>query len=138
MVETSLPIPEPSEDTQEFWEGLKRHELFIQRCAECGTLRHYPRPCCHNCASLNYEWVRASGRGTIYSYMVAHHAFHPAFRDKVPYAVALVELDDIPGVRMASNLVDCPLEQVRIGMPVEVVYEDWSPEVTVYKFRPRS
>jgi uncharacterized OB-fold protein len=80
--------------------------------------------------------VKVSGRGTVYSYTIAHHPFHPAFRDKVPYPVVVVEMDDAPGARMASNLVDCPIDGVKIGMPVEVVWEDIDEETTLYKFRP--
>lgn len=134
MQETTLPTP--NLDTKEFWEGCNRHELLIQRCKECGTWRHYPRPLCHNCTSFETEWVRVSGRGQVYSYIIAYHSFHPAFAPRVPYAVVLVELEDAP-VRLASNLVYCPLEEISIGIPVEVVFEEVK-EATLYKFRPRA
>ena len=132
----SMPLPVPNQDNQEFWDGCKQHEFRIQRCRGCGTFRHYPRPACHNCASFDTEWVTVSGRGTVYSYTIAYYAFHPYFRDKIPYPVVVVELDEAPGVRMASNIVDCPLDEVHIGMAVDVVWEDLNPDVSIYRFRP--
>ncbi|MEK7214345.1 MAG: OB-fold domain-containing protein [Chloroflexota bacterium] len=129
-------VPAPNADTREFWEGCKAHQFRVQRCQNCGTFRHYPRPACHQCASFDTEWVDIGGGGVVYSFTIARHPFHPAFRDKTPYAILVVEMDDAPGVRMASNMVDCPVDDVRIGMPVEVVWEDLSDEVTLYKFRP--
>lgn len=136
MRDERQPMPTPNPDTQEFWDGCKNHEFRIQRCKSCGTFRHYPRPACFNCQSFDTEWVTIGGRGTIYSYTIAQHSFHPFFRDKVPYAVVVVELDEAPGVRMASNMVDCPVDAVQCGMPVDVVWEDLDDKITLYKFRP--
>jgi uncharacterized OB-fold protein len=77
-----------------------------------------------------------SGRGTIFSFAVMHQVYHPGFADAVPYAVVVVELAE--GARLVSNVVDCPVDRIRTGMPVEVVFEDVSPEVTLPKFRPLS
>ena len=131
-----MPLPIPIIDNQEFWDGCKKHEFRIQQCKSCGTLRHYPRPACHNCASFDTEWVKVGGRGKVYSYTIAYHPFHPYFADKIPYPVVVVELDGAPGVRMASNMVDCPVEDIKVGMAVDVVWEDVSEEHTLYKFRP--
>ncbi len=129
------PLPLITGDNKEFWEGLKRHELLIQRCADCKTPRMYPRPMCQDCGSMNDEFVKVSGKGTIYSYIIIRRAVHPAFKDGVPYAVVLVELDDAPGIRLPSNVTNCKPEELKIGMPVEVVFEDVTPEVTLPKFR---
>lgn len=125
------PLPQLTPDSKEFWDGCKRHELLIQRCKGCGTYRHYPRPMCHKCNSMNAEWVRVSGKGKVFSWTVTARAFYPGF--EVPYAVVIIELDE--GVRMVSNVVDCKPEDLYIGMPVEVVFEDVTKEITLPKFK---
>ena len=132
MVEYTKPLPEITPEAKGFWEGCKRHELVIQRCKSCGRLRHYPRPMCPNCHSLNVEWAKVSGRGRVYSFTVVHHPVHPAFLD-VPYAVVIVELEE--GVRMVGDVVDAKPEEIYIGMPVEVVFDDVTEEVTLPRFR---
>ena len=126
------PLPFPSQDTEEYWEGCKHHQLLIQRCRNCGAFRFYPRPMCPDCNSMDSQWVEASGKGKVYSWTVAVQQFHPAF--EVPYAVAIVELEE--GVRTTTNIIDCEPEELYVGMPVEVVFEDVTEEVTLPKFRP--
>ncbi|MDY6907448.1 MAG: Zn-ribbon domain-containing OB-fold protein [Chloroflexota bacterium] len=133
MADYTKPLPMVTPDTREFWEGCKRHELVIQRCRDCGALRHYPRPMCPACGSWDAEWVRVSGRGKVYTWTVAVQPFHPGFLDEMPYASVTVELDE--GVRMVSNVVDVPPEELYIGMPVEVVFEDVTEEITLPKFK---
>ncbi len=133
-----IPVPIPDEDNAPFWEGCRAHELRIQHCLRCGTAIHYPRAACHACQGLEFEYRVASGRGTVYSFIVAHQAFHPAFRDRTPYNVVLVELDDMPGVRLASEVVGVEPGAVRIGMPVEVTWDDVTDEISLYRFRPRA
>jgi uncharacterized OB-fold protein len=128
------PLPRIDEESKGYWEACQRHELVIQRCAACRTLRHYPRALCPRCLSDAVEWVRASGRGTVYTFTVTHQNQAPGFRDALPYVLAYVELDE--GVRLLTNIVDCAPEAVRIGMPVEVVFEDATPAVTLPKFKP--
>ena len=82
---------------------------------------------------VGYKWVSLSGKGIVYSHVTYHRAWHPAYQDKVPYNVSLIETDE--GVRMVSNVVNCRPEEVFIGMPVEVVYEDFE-DYTLPKFRP--
>ena len=108
--------------------------LFRSRCTGCGQLRHLPKPWCPECLSKEFTWSTLSGRGEVYSYTIMHRAPATSFQHDIPYAVALVELEE--GVRMISNLVGCPIEEVRIGMPVRAVYEDVTPEVTLFKFTP--
>jgi uncharacterized OB-fold protein len=128
------PLPRLDEETRGWWEGLARHELWFQRCRGCGTQRFYARAVCTVCLSSAVEWVRASGRGTVYSFTVTHQNQAPGFREELPYVLAIVELDE--GLRMMTNVVGCAPDAVRIGMPVEVVYEDVAPETTLAKFRP--
>lgn len=128
------PLPVPDHDTRPYWEAARRHELLIQRCRACGQHYFYPRSHCPHCLSDQTEWLRASGRGTVYSFTVTHRAPHPGFADRVPYTVALIELAE--GPRIMSNVVGCPPDDVRIGMPVEVDFEDVTPEVSLPVFRP--
>ncbi|MBE0415430.1 MAG: Zn-ribbon domain-containing OB-fold protein [Dehalococcoidia bacterium] len=133
MAQYIKPLPQITAETREFWEGCKRHELLIQRCKDCGVYRHYPRLMCPKCGSWNVEWVKVGGRGKVYTWTVAVQPFHPGFFEDVPYAVVIVELEE--GVRMVSNIVDCAPEEIYIGMPVEVVFDDVTEEVTLPRFR---
>jgi len=131
---SSKPLPHIDEENRPWWEALKRRELYIQKCRDCGASRYYPRALCPECLSSSTEWIRCSGKGAIYTFTVTHQNQAAGFRDSLPYVMAYVELAE--GVKMLTNVVDCAPEQVRIGMPVEVVYEDVTPEVTLAKFRP--
>jgi 3-oxo-4,17-pregnadiene-20-carboxyl-CoA hydratase alpha subunit len=127
------PRPAVSQDTAFFWEGAAKGELLIQRCKACGALRHPARPMCGECGSLEWDAVRSSGRGEVYSFVVYHHPIVPAF--DVPYVVALIALEE--GTRLVSNLIDVDPEDVRIGMPVEVAFTKVDDEMTLPLFRPR-
>ena len=128
------PLPRIDEESKGFWEACQRHELYLQRCGDCGAFRYYPRALCPSCLSDRIEWVRSSGQGTIYTFTVVYQNLAPGFRDELPYVLAYVELEE--GVRMLTNIVGCPPEAVRIGMPVEVIFEDVTPAVTLPKFKP--
>jgi uncharacterized protein len=128
------PRPAVSDDTRFFWEGVERGELLIQRCGACGRLRHPPRPMCPRCGSLDWEAVRAAGRGRVHSYVVPHHPRLPGFPER--YVVALVDLEE--GTRMVTNLVDVEPEDVRIGMAVELVVTrvDGGPPLPLFRPAP--
>ena len=128
------PLPRVDEESRGYWEALQRHELYFQRCRDCGTKRFPPRAVCPACLSSSTEWVRASGRGTVYSFTVTYQNQAPGFREELPYVLAVVELAE--GPRLMTNLVECVPETVRIGMAVEVVFDDVTAEVTLAKFRP--
>lgn len=132
--EKFLPVPDPG--TMPFWEGCKRHELLIQECESCGKRQFYPRRLCSACAGTALRWLRTSGRGTVVSWTVVRHPVSPAYADDVPYVIALIELDE--GPVMMSSVVDCEIERMASGMPVEVCFEDWTDEITMPKFRPLS
>jgi uncharacterized OB-fold protein len=119
-----------------FWQKAKEHELWLRRCDACNQAFFYPREICPNCFSRNTSWIRASGRGTLHAFAIVHRAPAPAFGDHVPYVAALVDLEE--GPRVPTNLVDVEFvpEKIKIGLPVEVVFEDVTPEVTLPKFRP--
>lgn len=127
-------LPVATAESAEYWAGCRRHELLIQRCSDCGRHQFYPRLMCAACAGRSLEWARASGRGRVKSFTIVRRAVSEAYVADVPYVVALIELEE--GPTMMSNVVGCPVEDVRIGLPVEVVFEDWPGEVTVPKFRP--
>jgi hypothetical protein len=135
MSHAERPLPDPTGEMAPFWEAARCRRLVVQRCRGCGAFRFPARDLCSRCLSREAEWAPVSGRGTIFSFAVMHQVYHPAFADAVPYAVVVVELEE--GVRLVSNLVDCPVGAVRVGIPVEVVFEDVTPEVTLPKFRPR-
>ncbi len=128
------PLPRIDEESRGFWEALQRHELYVQRCRGCSTTRFYPRAVCPVCMSSDVEWVRCSGRGTVYSFTVTHQNQAPGFRESLPYVLAVVELAE--GPRMMTNVDGCAPDDVRIGMAVVVEYEDVTPEITLAKFKP--
>ena len=128
------PIPVPTRETQPYWEGCKQHELRIQQCAACGHSQFYPRLYCTACMSERVEWVTASGHGTVLSFTIVYRPVTQAFAADVPYVVALITLDE--GPQLMSNVVGCAPENVHIGMPVEVTFEDWTEEISVPKFKP--
>ena len=119
-------------DSRPYWEGLKQGELLIQRCDSCSQAVFYPRAICPHCHSDQLSWIVASGKGTIYSYTVAHQAFGP-FAADVPFIVVLIELEE--GARMLSRLLDAPRERVTIGAAVQVVYEQVEEDLTLPYFR---
>jgi uncharacterized OB-fold protein len=126
-----MPVPVPDDLTLPYWEGARRHELVIQRCTSCGTYIHPPRVACRVCQSLDLDRVALSPRGTIYSYTVCHVAFVPGFEDDLPTILVLVSLDVEPRVRIATALLNCKPENVRVGMPVELVYRDVTDATTL-------
>ena len=132
---SAKPLPQMTREMAPFWEAARRHQLIVQRCRACGAYRFPARDLCSRCLSREAEWAPVSGRGTVFSYAVMHQVYHPGFAAEVPYAVVVVELEE--GARLVSNLVDGPPGEIEIGMPVEVVFEDVAPEVTLPKFRAR-
>lgn len=131
----SKPLPNVNDrHMRPYWEAAKRHELQAQRCPNCGYTRLPAAKFCPECLEENDEWVRLSGKGTIWSFNVYHHVFNQAFKDDIPYNVALVELEE--GPRLITNIVGVPNEAIAVGMPVEVAFDDVTDEVTLVKFKP--
>ena len=131
-VQLSAAMLQQDSDSRPYWEGLTQGELRIQRCAACSRAVFYPRSICPHCFSDQLTWVVASGKGTIYSYTVAHQAFGP-FAAEVPFVVAIVELEE--GVRMMTRLVETPRERVKVGAPVQVTFETVGEQFTLPYFR---
>lgn len=126
-------FPRPTPETRPFWEGCRNGELLLQRCGSCGAHQFYPRIMCSKCGSAAVEWVRASGRGRIRSYTVVRRPVSRAYAAETPYLVALIELAE--GPTMMSNVIGCAPEAAAIGLAVEVVFETWSADISVPKFR---
>jgi uncharacterized protein len=127
------PRPALTQDNAFWFEGARQHRLLIQRCKECGTLRHPPRPMCAECRSYEWDVVDASGRGTVYSFVVNHYPQVPAF--DYPLAVGLIELEE--GTRLVANVIGVEPGDISIGMPVEVEWVDHDPDLSLPAFRPR-
>jgi uncharacterized OB-fold protein len=126
------PIVPPSALTEGFWNAAREHRLVLQRCTDCETFRHYPQVRCPRCLSERWGWVPVSGRGVVHTYSVSHRAFAPAWADRVPYAVATIELDE--GPRVVSDLPPEDTDEVVIGRPVEAFFDDYE-DVTLPRFR---
>jgi uncharacterized OB-fold protein len=136
MAEYAKPLPSPDPVTRPFWESLKAHAMRLQRCAGCGMFVYYPRPLCPGCLSDQLAWTAVSGRGTVYAFAIVHRHPNRAFTANGPYVLAMVELEE--GARLMSNLVEIDPDPsaVQVGMPVQVVYDDVTDDVTLPKFRP--
>jgi len=132
MAEEAKLIPQVTRELKPFFDAARNHQLAVQKCDNCGTLRFPPAPLCLACDSPGSSWVMVSGRGKVFSFTVMHRAYHPAF--KAPYALAVIELDE--GVRLTSNVVGIEPARVKCGMPVEVMFDKLSDEVTLPRFRP--
>jgi len=128
------PIPTPSEDSRPYWEAVRNHELKLQQCRECSAFRFPPAEVCSECTADAYDWQPVSGKGRVFSFVIYYRAYHPGFRDELPYVVAVIELDE--GPRMLSNVIGCKPEEVRCDMPVAVTFEDITDEASLPRFQP--
>jgi uncharacterized OB-fold protein len=115
------PVPHPSPESQPYWDGAAEGKLRLQRCQACGKLRNYAQLVCPGCYSLDVEWIEASGRGTVHSGTVAHHAFLPAFKADLPYTLIIVDLEEGPCTM--GRLDPSAQAGLRIGLPVLVSFE---------------
>lgn len=114
---------------------MKQRELRFQHCTTCGTWRHVPREMCAECGSFEWEWAKSSGRGTVHTWCVVERALHPGWIAAQPYAPVVIQMEE--GVRVLSQVIDCAPGELDFGLPVEVVFDDVTPEITVPHFRRR-
>lgn len=135
MSDTGKPVPAVTPEMQPFFDGATRHELWLQRCTDCGSFRFPARELCSSCLSPSSTWERASGGGEVFSFTIMHQVYHPAFAAEAPYGVVIVKLDE--GPKLTSNLRGVSARDVRIGTRVEVAFEEFG-EVTLPVFRPAS
>lgn len=119
-----MPLPLPSPEDGPFWEACRNRRLIVRHCQVCGHCFHPPTPSCVNCGSSEVEWKELPGTGTIYSYTIAHHAVHPALKGFTPYNVVVVLMDEADDVRLVSNLVDAGPDDIVIGEPVALHWEE--------------
>jgi uncharacterized OB-fold protein len=130
-----MPPPLADATTLPWWQAAAEHRLVVQRCAGCGHTRLPPAPVCPGCRSADAYWKQVSGRGEVYTYTVVHRPI--AAGQRLPFVIAVIALEDAGGVRILSNLVDVSPDEVAVGLPVEVVWEDMSAELAIPRFRPR-
>ena len=136
MSEYKKPLPLINEDNRPYWEYCKKHELRMQKCKGCGHIRFPVSILCPNCHFMDAEWTKLSGKGKVFSYIVFRIPYHESYKEDIPYAVAIIKLDE--GPRMESNLIVPDLEDIRIDMPVKVFFDDVTDEVSLPKFKPAS
>ena len=136
MSDTSRPKPVPviTEENSPFWEGCRRGVLLLQYCEACQSYQFYPRLYCMQCGANSLRWERASGRGVIYSYTVIHQNKSPEFGNDTPYNVAIVQLEE--GPRLMSNIVEVASGDLRVDLPVTVVFDAVSETISVPRFKP--
>jgi uncharacterized OB-fold protein len=129
-------MPQPLADaiTLPFWQAAAEHRLVVQRCTACGRTRLPPAPLCPECRSAESDWQELSGRGEIYTYTIVHRPI--AAGQPLPTVIAVIALEGSGGVRMISNVVGVAPEELEIGMPVELCWEDMSAELAIPRFRP--
>lgn len=127
-------VPEVTPELEPFFAAAAEGRLVVQKCTACGALRFPARGLCASCLSRESEWTPVSGRGTVYSFFWMHQIYHPAYAGRVPYALVVVKLEE--GPHMMTNIVDCPKEELRIDLPVEVTFEPRG-DVRLPQFRPR-
>lgn len=130
------PIPLPDIDTAPYWSAALEGRLSLPCCACCGQFVFPPKPFCPTCPGHPLAWKDVSGRGSIYSYCIMHMKLIAGFEP--PYLIGVIELREQTGLRITANIVDCPPEALRIGMPVEVIFERRNSGVALPQFRPRS
>ncbi len=133
MADYKKPLPIITDDNRLYWEYIRNHELRMQKCTQCGFVRFPVSILCPKCHAMDVEWVQLSGKGIIYSYVIYRIAYHPAYQNDIPYVVAIIQLEE--GPRMESNIIGCKVEDVKITLPVEVVFEDVTDTVTLPKFQ---
>lgn len=132
---SAKPLPVLTGLAKDFYSFCKNRELKFQRCRTCGTWRHVPREMCAACGSFEWEWAKSSGRGTVFTWCVVERALHPGWAASQPYAVVVVEMEE--GVRLVTQVVDCPPAELAFDMPVEVVFDDATEDITLPHFRRR-
>ncbi len=130
------PVPMITPENERYWQGCKQHELWMRYCNACAKPYFYPRDICPMCGGRDVDWKKLSGRGTIYTYAIVHRPPMPGFADDVPFVTSIVQLDE--GPRMMTNIVGVEPDpaRIKVGMPVQVTFEDITDEISLPKFRP--
>lgn len=132
------PIPLKTEDNQAFWDAADQHKMVVQKCRDCGHYAHPPGPSCATCGSQNVTWEELGSdiQASVYTYVISNRPFLPGFQDDVPLIIAQAELKQAPEVKMMCNIVDCKPEDVYIGMPVKMIWQDITEERALPQWMP--
>jgi uncharacterized OB-fold protein len=130
------PVPLPDDLSRPYWDAARKHELRIQRCRACSDYQHPPQEQCAQCGATEFDWPRLSGLGTVYTFVIDRRLMTPSFDE--PYAVLQITPVEAQHdtVRITTNVRECELGDIYCGMPVEVLFEDVTDEVTLPQFRP--
>lgn len=136
-VSQSPPVPAEDPRTAFYWQAVAEGRIELLRCQGCGHFVHYPRPVCNRCRSADLVPTAISGRGTLYSYCEVNQVAHPFYADKVPYLIGVVDIEEEAGVRIPAGLVDCAHDDLRCGIPMEAVFRQVTPTLTLPYFRPQ-
>ncbi|KAB2912626.1 MAG: hypothetical protein F9K29_18400 [Hyphomicrobiaceae bacterium] len=133
---TNKPLPEITDQTRPFWTAAKSRKLVLQRCARCDTFNFHPKPWCVECGCRDLAWTEAKPTGTVYSFTISRAVAMnlPGWQGELPVLMCLIDLDD--GARLYGQVVHCMPEEIKIGMRVEILFEDISEEAAIPKFRP--
>ena len=126
------PMPVITRESQPYWDGMREHKLMLQHCASCGKVRHYPRPVCPHCFSMENKWEEAPLTGRIHTWTVCYHPFNFFFKAEAPYIVALIDMDG--GVRINAPLRGTPADRLKIGQRARLQFEPVSKDVTLPYF----
>lgn len=134
--EYSKPLPVPQPESDYYWEQAAKGKLVAQRCTDCHEFQFYPRVFCTGCSGRSLEWKELSGRGTLFTFTIVHQPPHKGFAGDIPYVAAIIELEE--GAKMPSQVIGIAPEPeaLSIGMPLEVVFEQVTDEITLPKFKP--
>ncbi len=132
------PVPAPQQESDFYWQKCKEHELWLRHCRSCAKAYFYPRDICPTCYGRDTDWVRASGKGSVYTFGIVHQIPRPNYKGPVPFIVALVQLEE--GPIFPTNLVNVEADPavIKVGMPVEVTWDAITDEITLPKFQPAS
>jgi uncharacterized protein len=134
VAEYKKPTPIADADSKEFWDGCHRHEFQMQKCDQCNKYYFPTGPICPHCFSTNFKWEKLSGKAEVYSFVIVRRSPGPDWDADVPYVMADIQLAE--GPRMISNVIGCKPEDVKIGMKVEVTFDDVTETVSLPKFKP--
>src|SRR4051794_3837316 len=130
-------LPEPTALTHPYWDAARHGEFHLQHCGQCRLFIHFPEDECPRCGTEELAWKRVSGRGSVYAFTVIHRTFAPGFTERTPYVVAWIELEEQVGLRVLGNVLDLDPDQVRVGLPAEVVFEELEAFGPIPNFRAR-
>lgn len=130
------PVPVPQQESDFYWEKCKEHELWLRYCNHCSEAYFYPRDICPRCFSRDTTWIQSSGKGHLYTFAIVHQIPRPNYKGPLPFVIAMVKLREGPVMPTAIVEVEPEPENLRIGMPLEVTFEDITERISLPKFKP--